>query len=246
MPDIRLRGGFRYMTTFLLANDTTTILNITNVSLELAFQPPWPNLKANQGYLHSDDELVNRIWYAGAYTVQTDFVPTNTGRQLPFPTTGWANNGTLGPGDTTIVDGAKRNRAVWPGDMGVAVPSAFVSLGDLESMKNALQVMYDTQVKIPHRTWLQWLSWSLGPYYRCIRRVRSSTQSKRLRHVPHVEDNRHLQLRALPERYILSDTELAQESLGHGPRQLARDLRKRSVQRHRHPRLGPLSARLQQ
>ena len=150
MPDKRLRGGFRYMTAFLLANDTTTTLDISNVSLELAFQPTWSNLKAYQGYFHSDDELLNRIWYAGAYTIQTNFVPTNTGRQVPFLTTGWANNGTLGLGDTTIVDGAKRDRAVWPGDMGVAVPSTFVSVGDLVSVKNALQVMYDTQVRSIH------------------------------------------------------------------------------------------------
>ena len=147
MPDIRLRGGFRYMTAFLLANDSTTTLDISNVSLELAFQPTWSNFKAYQGYFHSDDELLNRIWYAGAYTIQTNFVPTNTGRQVPFLTTGWANNGTLGSGDTTIVDGAKRDRAVWPGDMGVAVPSTFVSIGDLVSVKNALQVMYDIQVR---------------------------------------------------------------------------------------------------
>ena len=58
------------------------------------------------------------------------------------------NNATLGPGDTIIVDGAKRDRAVWPGDMGIAVPAAFVSIGDLESVKNGLQVMYNTQVRL--------------------------------------------------------------------------------------------------
>jgi len=52
---------------------------------------------------------------------------------------GWANNGTLGPGDTIIVVGARRDRAVWPGDMSIAVPSSFVSIGDLNSVKNALQ-----------------------------------------------------------------------------------------------------------
>ena len=145
MPDIRLRGGFRYMTAFLVTNDTTTV-SITNVSLELSIQPTWSNLRAYQGYFHSNDELLNRIWYSGAYTVQTNAVPVNTGRQIPVVTMGWANNGTLGPGDTIIVDGAKRDRAVWPGDMGVAVPSTFVSIGDLASVKNALQTMYNTQV----------------------------------------------------------------------------------------------------
>lgn len=103
------------------------------------------NLRAYQGYFYSSDETLNKIWYSGAYTLQTNNVPPNTGRQIPALTSGWANNGTLGPGDTIIVDGAKRDRAVWPGDMGVAVPSTFVSVGDLTSVKNSLQVMYNYQ-----------------------------------------------------------------------------------------------------
>jgi hypothetical protein len=156
MPPNKLRGGFRYITVFLLTNESesasgsgsasnsaSVILKDINVTLD--FQPTWPNLKAYQGYFSSDDNLLNRIWYAGAYTLQSNQVPTNTGRQVPFVGTGWDNNATLGPGDTIIVDGAKRDRAVWPGDMGIAVPSTFVSLGDLDSVKNALQVMYNYQ-----------------------------------------------------------------------------------------------------
>ena len=146
MPDEVLRGGFRYLTVFMTTNETKASAAIKDVSCELDFMPTWSNLQAYQGYFHSNDKLLNRIWYAGAYTLQSNCVPTNTGRQVPFLTNGWANNATLGPGDTIIVDGAKRDRAVWPGDMGVAVPSTFVSLGDLESVKNALQVMYDYQV----------------------------------------------------------------------------------------------------
>jgi hypothetical protein len=144
MPDNKLRGGFRYMTLFLITNSSTTV-EISDISLSIGFQPTWSNLRAYQGYFHSSDELLNRIWYSGAYTLQTNAVPVNTGRQVPFVVTGWANNGTLGPGDTIIVDGAKRDRAVWPGDMFIAVPSTFVSIGDLASVKNALQTMYDHQ-----------------------------------------------------------------------------------------------------
>lgn len=164
MPDRDLRGGFRYMTVFLVTNDSSTSVHIDDITLEIAFQPTWPNLRAYRGYFHSDDELLNRIWYSGAYTLQTNAVPVNTGRRVPFETTGWANDGILGPGQTIIVDGAKRDRAVWPGDMGVAVPSAFVSTGDLESVRNALQVMYDYQVRagstliimifFPHDAWI--------------------------------------------------------------------------------------------
>ena len=145
MPDKVMRGGFRYLTLFLITNATTTV-SVSDIQLEISFQPTWSNLRAYQGYFHSDDELLNRIWYAGAYTLQTNSVPVDTGRWVPMLANGWANNGTLGPGDTIIVDGAKRDRAVWPGDMGIAVPSGFVSIGDLESVKNALQVMYNYQV----------------------------------------------------------------------------------------------------
>lgn len=145
MPDKRLRGGFRYMTLWLATNSSTTAFSASNITVELDFQPTWSNLRAYQGYFHSNDELLNRIWYAGAYTLQSNSVPTNTGRQVPMLVYGWANNATLAPGNTVIVDGAKRDRAVWPGDMGIAVPSAFVSTGDLESVRNALQVMYDYQ-----------------------------------------------------------------------------------------------------
>jgi hypothetical protein len=147
MEDRHLRGGFRYMTLFLTTPpNTNTTVNITDIKLELSFQPTWSYLQAYQGYFHSSDELLNRIWYAGAYTLQTNSVPTKTGRQVPFLLSSWANNATLGPGSTILVDGAKRDRAVWPGDMGIAVPSTFVSTGDLESVRNALQVMFDYQV----------------------------------------------------------------------------------------------------
>lgn len=142
MPDESLRGGYRYLTAFLMT-DSGAWVNMTDVQLELSFQPTWTNLRAYQGYFHCNDELLNRIWHAGAYTLQTNAVPTNTGRWVPMLADGWSNNGTLGPGATIIVDGAKRDRAVWPGDMGIAVPSSFVSIGDLDSVKNALQVMYD-------------------------------------------------------------------------------------------------------
>lgn len=82
----------------------------------------------------------------GAYTLQTNSVPVDTGRQVPMLKQGWGNNATMGPGTTILVDGAKRDRAVWPGDMGIAVPSILVSTGDMESVKNALQVMYNYQV----------------------------------------------------------------------------------------------------
>lgn len=50
----------------------------------------------------------------------------------------WYNNATITEGRTTVTDGAKRDREVWPGDMAIALPSIFVSTNDYESSKNAL------------------------------------------------------------------------------------------------------------
>jgi hypothetical protein len=47
MPDAKLRGGFRYMTVFLLTNGTTTV-DIPDITVEISFQPTWSNLRAYQ------------------------------------------------------------------------------------------------------------------------------------------------------------------------------------------------------
>ncbi|KAI0477673.1 alpha-L-rhamnosidase B [Xylariaceae sp. FL0804] len=146
MPDEYLRGGFRYMTLFLLGNNTAATIN--NISLEISFQPTWSNLRAYQGYFHSNDDLLNKLWYSGAYTLQTDTVYPSTGRAWPAPPVAWSNTGLLGPGNTINTDGAKRDRTVWPGDMGVALPSSFYSTGDLESVKNGLEILYTLQTSI--------------------------------------------------------------------------------------------------
>ncbi|KAL2809054.1 pectin lyase fold/virulence factor [Aspergillus granulosus] len=144
MHDAKLRGGFRYLTVFLDSGSDAT-LEIRSITLEISFQPTWPNLRAYQGYFHSSDDLLNKIWYAGAYTLQTNSVPANTCRVSTGSSTGWNNNANCGPGETVLLDGAKRDRWVWIGDMGTAVPSASVSTGDLESTKNALLAIWDHQ-----------------------------------------------------------------------------------------------------
>jgi hypothetical protein len=124
-----------------------TEVQITSVSLEISFQPTWSDLQAYGGYFHCNDDLINRIWYAGAYTLQTNAVPPYTGRVYPLLHSGWDNSAHLGTnGSSIFVDGSKRDRATWAGDLLMALPSAFVSTGDYESAKNALQLQYDLQV----------------------------------------------------------------------------------------------------
>lgn len=154
MPDASLRGGFRYLTIFLTAKPGTTV-SIRNINLEISFQPTWPNLRAYQGYFYSSEDLLDRIWYSGAYTLQTNSVPGNTGRaNVQTDRVGWNNAAYIGPGETVLLDGAKRDRWVWIGDMGTAVPATFVSTGDMESTKNALRAIFDNQVSHIGFVWL--------------------------------------------------------------------------------------------
>ncbi|WP_405774435.1 alpha-L-rhamnosidase C-terminal domain-containing protein [Streptomyces sp. NBC_00859] len=142
-PAGMLRGGFRYLT---VVNETAGAVVLTDVTVRITFAPNASDLRAYPNYFHCDDELLNRIWYAGAYTVQTNIVAGDQGRVWGPPAAGWDNSGRVGEsGDTVLVDGAKRDRTVWPGDLGISVLTDHVSLGDLGTVRNALQTLYNHQ-----------------------------------------------------------------------------------------------------
>lgn len=150
MPDPKLRGGFRYLTLFSETSSSLAIV-IQEITIEISYQPAWSNLRAYQGYFYSSDDLLNRIWYSGAYTLQTNSVPPTSGRHWPILGGGWLNDQQLDlgtNGDTVYVDGSKRDRTVWPGDLGIALPSIFVSTGDWAGVVNTLNVLYDDQVRL--------------------------------------------------------------------------------------------------
>jgi len=142
MPTARLRGGFRYLTVFL---GTSGWVELTRVSLNFTPAPGKANPAAYANYFYSSDNLLNRIWYAGVYTVQTNIIASNQGRVWPAPASEWDNSAVVGVGNSVLVDGAKRDRTVWPGDMGIAVPTAYASLGDLEAGRNSLTTMFNAQ-----------------------------------------------------------------------------------------------------
>ncbi|WP_247196609.1 trehalase family glycosidase [Streptomyces sp. GESEQ-35] len=142
VPTAQQRGGFRYLTVFL---DTSGWVDLNGVSLNFTAAPGKSNPADYANYFSSSDELLNRIWYAGAYTVQLNTIASDEGRAWPPPSTEWDNSATVGVGDSVLVDGAKRDRTVWPGDLGIAVPTQYAYSGDLTSTRNALSTMYDVQ-----------------------------------------------------------------------------------------------------
>ena len=142
MPTASLRGGFRYLTLFAA---TAGPISLDGVSLAISFAPDMTDLRAYDNYFCSSDLLLNRIWYAGAYTVETDTISPSTGRVWPPPAQGWNNGATVGVGTEVLTDGAKRDRTVWPGDLGISAPTEYASLGSLTPTRNALTTLYNYQ-----------------------------------------------------------------------------------------------------
>jgi hypothetical protein len=84
---------------------------------------------------------------------------------------------------------------------GIAVPSTFVSIRDLNSVKNGLQTMYKTQVMFNSKN-LNALNTnsfvpSIEPYNRSTSRSWAASTSARVRHLPHVDYDKDVQLSAL-------------------------------------------------
>jgi hypothetical protein len=142
MPANKLRGGFRYLTVFM---NSTGWVDLDTISLNYTIAPAMSVPSAYLNYFFCNDTLITRIWYAGAYTAQSNCIAPASGRVWPAPATGWDNSATLGSGVSILVDGAKRDRLIWPGDMGIAVPSCYYSTGDVISAKNSLISLYNQQ-----------------------------------------------------------------------------------------------------
>jgi hypothetical protein len=142
VPPAKLRGGFRYLTVGL---ETSGSVELTGVTLSFTPAPALADLRAYSGSFRSSDDLLNRVWYAGAYTVQMNTIDPNQGRIWPPPPSSWFNNGVNGSGTTILVDGAKRDRLIWPGDLGISSLTAYVSTGDTLSVKNDLDTLFAHQ-----------------------------------------------------------------------------------------------------
>lgn len=149
------RGGFRYLT---LVSNTTATVSVNSVQVNFTAAPT-QDLRAYTGYFHSNDELINKIWYAGAYTNQLCTIDPADGDSLPFldvitssdnitlpDTNEWWSNYTITNGSSALTDGAKRDRLVWPGDMSISLESVAVSTYDLDSIRNSLDSLLAMQL----------------------------------------------------------------------------------------------------
>ena len=67
VTDPVIRGGFRYLMVFL---DSPGSVTISGLTLRFTPDPTAADLRAYQGSFLSNDATLNKLWYAGAYTVQ--------------------------------------------------------------------------------------------------------------------------------------------------------------------------------
>lgn len=125
------RGGFHYLTLSLPAEASYgTSVDISFSNLYFTADPDQSDLQDYSGYFYSSDDLLNRIWYAGVYTVQLCKIPYNSSvdHDWLLNTVGWSQNATTSGGNATfLADGAKRDRNPWSGDLDVGIRSALVS-----------------------------------------------------------------------------------------------------------------------
>jgi hypothetical protein len=150
MPSDKLRGGFRYLTLFL---NSTGWVDINGVSLNFTAAPGASNPSAYPDYFCSNDALLNQIWYAGAYTAQLATIDPTQGRVYPPVSSGWENNAVVGVGSEVLTDAAKRDRSVWAGDLGISVPTVYVSTDDMLAVRNSLTTLYGIQKPTGELPW---------------------------------------------------------------------------------------------
>jgi hypothetical protein len=104
-----IQGGQRFQAITL-----TTPGNVELTSVGIRFRHPNYSSDDYAGHFLSSDDKLNRIWYQGAYTNDTNMVPIGALPNQTIP---------------VVLDGAKRDRRPWAGDLDLQGRTAFDSLG---------------------------------------------------------------------------------------------------------------------
>ena len=153
------RGGFRYLSLVTPLKEQGDI-KVVDLITEFSPMPQIADDKLGEytGWFHTDDDRVNRVWYAGAYTNSLCTIDPKTGNSLvhlgnvtstdTFPETDtvtWYNNYTIANSTAVLTDGAKRDRLIWPGDIAISGPSVAVSTSDLDSIRDSITAMFNLQ-----------------------------------------------------------------------------------------------------
>jgi hypothetical protein len=139
--DPELRGGFRYLMIRLAPEAPAgSTVSIDAVHVRYTAAPGIDLANRDQllpGWFLSSDDALNKIWYGGAHTIVNGTVDPKQGIE----------NGTetIGVGERVLVDGAKRDRLVWNGDLAITGRIAYASTNDRQAMRDSLRSIARTQ-----------------------------------------------------------------------------------------------------
>jgi hypothetical protein len=111
----------RYAMLFLAADGWVDI-----DAVHLRFTPMLGTPDTYAGCFESSDDSLNRIWYAGSYTLELNTIESDDGEQL-------------------IVDGAKRDRALWVADLALQARIEYLTHNRPEPIRLALRRLADLQ-----------------------------------------------------------------------------------------------------
>lgn len=137
--------GFRYVKIYLdaLAADTPYTVPYGKVTIDylsLKFSGVFGTPDTFTGWFESSDEDLNQWWYDGVYTndIATDIFTLNTSdpRNAFSPTL---------DGKLVLLDGAKRDRDPYAGDVAVSGKTLFLSHDKPEASRNVLADLADHQ-----------------------------------------------------------------------------------------------------
>ncbi len=118
----RIQGAERFQ---MIRLSTPGTVRLTGVGID--FSPPLPTPRDRPGYFVSSSADLNRIWNDSAYTTQLDSLPQNAEPANSTP--------------PLIVDGAKRDRNVWGGDLLIPAQTVYYSSGAGEYVKGSLDLL---------------------------------------------------------------------------------------------------------
>src|SRR5205807_2053058 len=124
----RLFGGFRYLLVRMASAGDVELRRLRLRSASIAAGPD-----ACTGSFACSDDVITRLWYAAVYTAQINttapFVPAlPNGRKTAR---GW------------VLDGPKRDRLYWTGDLLIEAPVLFISSGNYarDAVRHCLEVI---------------------------------------------------------------------------------------------------------
>ncbi|HEV3229697.1 MAG TPA: hypothetical protein VGY97_09500, partial [Solirubrobacteraceae bacterium] len=114
-----IRGGERWISVQLHGAGTVTIDYV-----RVRYGAYRPAVSDYVGHFLSSDDVLNRIWYGSAYTFDLDSI-----RDVPMGT------------PTVVVDGAKRDRLVWLGDLGLeTLTASYISTQAPQIIRNSIDM----------------------------------------------------------------------------------------------------------